>query len=76
MKSNYSQAPNGNEYTLTLTVNASEAMNNTAIRCKYEALNGNMNNIIHTPTVNLFVIWVVYVYLVIYILRFQKLPAF
>ena len=54
MMSHYT--PNGHEYTLTLIVNASEAMSNTRIRCKYEALSGNMNNIIHSPTVYLFVI--------------------
>ena len=41
--------------TLTLTVNASESMNNTSIQCRYEALIGNMNHIIDSATVYLFV---------------------
>ena len=49
-------SPNGTEYMLMLTVNASEAMSNTSIRCRYEALSGNMNGIIHSATVYLFVI--------------------
>ena len=56
MVSNYSRAPNGNEYTLTLTVNASEAMDNTRVHCKYEALTGNMNGISRSTMVYLFVI--------------------
>ena len=41
--------------TLTLTVNASEAMNNTSIRCRYEA-NGNHDSFNESETVFLFVI--------------------
>ena len=55
MMSNF-HSPNTNEYTLTLTVNASEGMNNTSIQCRYEALSGNMNGITHSATVYLFVI--------------------
>ena len=53
MMSHYSSS--GNEYTLTLTVNASEAMNNTRIQCKYEA-SGNVHGITRSATVSLFVI--------------------
>ena len=49
-------SPNGSEYTLMLTVNASEVMNNTRIQCRYEALSGKMNGITHSATVHLFVI--------------------
>ena len=38
MRSHFDHS-NNNEYTSTLTVNASEAMNNTSIKCRYENLN-------------------------------------
>ena len=44
-----------NEYTMTLTVNASEAMNNTRIQCQYVA-NGDNDGENHTATVQLLVI--------------------
>ena len=44
------------EYTLTLTVNASEAMNNTSIKCRYENLSGREFHIIDSDTVYLYVI--------------------
>ena len=44
------------EYTLTLTVNASEAMNNTSIKCRYENLSGRGFHIIDSDTVYLYVI--------------------
>ena len=44
------------EYTLTLTVNASEAMNNTSIKCRYENLSGRRFHIIDSDTVYLYVI--------------------
>ena len=52
----YFYSPNISEYILTLTVNASEVMNNTSIQCRYEALSGNINGITHSATVYLFVI--------------------
>ena len=47
---------NDNEYTLTLTVNVSEEMNNTSIKCRYEYLSGRMFYIIDSDTVYLYVI--------------------
>ena len=47
---------NDNEYTLTLTVIASETMNNSSIQCRYEALSGNMNHITDSATVYLLVV--------------------
>ena len=44
------------KYTLTLTVNASEAMNNTSIKCRYENLSGRGFHIIDSDTVYLYVI--------------------
>ena len=54
MISHFSNSQTHDEYTLTLTVNASESMNNTSIRCRYEALFGT-NHIIDSATVYLFV---------------------
>ena len=53
MMSNFSYS-HTHERTLTLTVNASESMNNTSIKCRYEALIG-ANYIIDSATVYLFV---------------------
>ena len=55
MNSSFTPTENDHENTLTLTVNASEAMNNTSIRCKYEA-NGNHEGFNESETVFLFVI--------------------
>ena len=47
---------NGNvyTYTLTLTVNASGAMNNTAVQCEFQAI-GDRNDFNQSAIVNLFV---------------------
>jgi hypothetical protein len=55
MMSRFNHSQSENEYTLTLTVNTSEPMNNTSIRCRYEALIGSMNNISDSSTVYLLV---------------------
>ena len=55
MNSSFTTSENDREYTLTLTVNASEDMNNTSIRCKYEA-DGNHESFNESETVFLFVI--------------------
>ena len=52
---NSNHTTNEDENTLTLTVNATEAMNNTSIRCKYEA-NGDHDGFDDSKTVFLFVI--------------------
>ena len=51
------QSVNGNvyTYTLTLTVNASDAMNNTTIQCEFEA-SGDRNDFNQSAIVNLYVI--------------------
>jgi hypothetical protein len=55
MMSKFSHSQSENEYTLTLTVNASETMNNTSIQCRYAALSGEMNQISDSTTVYLLV---------------------
>ena len=47
---------NDNEYTLTLTVNVSEEMNNTSIKCRYELYQRGRIHIIDSDTVYLYVI--------------------
>ena len=54
MMSHFSYPHTHDEHTLTLIVNASESMNNTSIKCRYEDLIG-ANHIIHSATVYLFV---------------------
>ena len=55
MNSSFTTSENDRDNTLTLTANASEAMNNTSIRCRYEA-NGSHEGFDESETVFLFVI--------------------
>ena len=55
MNSSFTTSENDRENTLTLTVNASETMNNTSIRCRHEA-DGNHEGFDESETVFLLVI--------------------
>ena len=55
MNSTYQESISEDENTLTLTVNASEAMNGTSIQCRYEA-DGDNNGSDKSATVYLFLI--------------------
>ena len=55
MNSTYQRNTSENENTLTLTVNASEAMNGTSIQCRYEA-DGDNNGSDKSATVFLYLI--------------------
>ena len=58
MRSTWTHSVNGNDsytYTLTLTVNASDAMNDTAVQCEFEAT-GHRNDFNQSAIAKLFII--------------------